>query len=164
MMYQHVVLAMGLLLATSAYPQVSGYTGSITSLSNVWENHPEEISEVRTCGSWSYQGARGFYRIVFAEFFAGGSRLWVQWMSARDRNGHTKALHTLAPFRFNEYHHDVMLEDLVCDATSDGITVRITMEDLMADDLEGVKFRVELRVGHAFGAHTLDAEQVPEPE
>lgn len=118
---------------------------------------PEMVSEVFNCGRWEYHGQKGFYRIVYIEFYRGCSLLYVQWMKERNfTDGSTKVLHTLSIDEFNaDDHIEITFDRPECEQTDKGIKLKM-ITDSGNDDK---KRTVEVDVFYEFGKYSYK-EQV----
>jgi hypothetical protein len=107
-----------------------------------------DVDAIHVCGQWPGRGGpgqgAGSYRVVHATRYA-QSFLYVQWL-ARDANGHVSEVHTEGIPALNNDHVDIVLSQMRCQATRDGM-----------------RFTARAQPGHGGAAFriTIDATYTP---
>ena len=107
------------------------------------------ISNIKTCGSWNYDGKRGYYRVIHVGFFNGCSLLYIQWVKEGE---HPKVVYTLSIDEFNaDDHIEFLFDSPICKAISKGINIELNA----VSGHDDIKRKIKIKVFHKFGTYNF---------
>ncbi len=114
---------------------------------------PAKVTDIYHCGNWENDKLKGFYRIVYIDFYLGNSLLYIQWVKDFTIDDPTRhILQTISIDEFNaDDHIELTFDKPECMETENGISFKI--ETQSGHDMK--TYLYDLQVSNEFGKYVI---------